>query len=435
VFGSVKFGCERMPWKISANIVSIVGVMLLNCLDVRALRARRGFIGNFLWGFLLSFLCVCWLTGCGDVNNVSGPPAPAGPGPLTITTTSLPDGTVNQPYATTVGGSGGITPYAWSVTPGLPANLTFDSTTGVISGTPAADGNSTHTFTLGDSSSPVQTVQQSLSLTINTASPVLSITTTSLPNGAVGQAYNENVQSTGGTGALTWSIVAGTLPQNLILNSTTGLISGTPNAPGTSSFTVRVADTTGQVDTQALSILIDPATPPIITTPSLDGGTVGLAYSQPVQATGGTGTLVWSVSGGSLPANLTLSSDGVISGTPTNTGTSNFTVKVTDALSQSDTQPLSITISPVPPPLTITTNSLPVGRRNRSYAATLKASGGTTPYTWSVTPALPGGLILAPATGVISGRPTATSDIDLDFTVRDSTNQTATKQLNLRIRR
>ena len=421
-----------MPWKISANIASIVGVMLLNCLDVRALRARRGFIGNFLWGFLLSFLCVCWLTGCSDVNNVSGP---AGPGPLTITTTSLPDGTVNQPYATTVGGSGGITPYAWSVTPGLPANLTFDSTTGVISGTPAADGNSTHTFTLGDSSSPVQTVQQSLSLTINTASPVLSITTTSLPNGAVGQAYNENVQSTGGTGALTWSIVAGTLPQNLILNSTTGLISGTPNAPGTSSFTVRVADTTGQVDTQALSILINPPTPPFITTTTpLPGGTVGLAYSQSLQATGGTGTLAWSLSVGSLPANLTLSSDGVISGTPTNTGTSNFTVKVTDALSQSDTQPLSITISPVPPPLTITTNSLPDGRMNRPYSATLKASGGTTPYTWSVTPALPGGLILAPATGVISGRPTATSDIDLDFTVRDSTNQTATKQLNLRIR-
>ena len=409
--------------------------MLLNCLDGKTLRGRRGFIGNFLWALLLSFLCVCWLTGCGDVNNVSGP---AGPGPLTITTTSLPDGTVNQPYATTVSGSGGITPYAWKVTPGLPANLTFDPTTGVISGTPAADGNSTHTFTLGDSSSPVQTVQQSLSLTINTASPVLSITTTSLPNGAVGQAYNENVQTTGGTGVLTWSIVAGTLPQNLILNSTTGLISGTPNAPGTSSFTVRVADTTGQVDTQALSILINPATPPFITTTTpLPGGTVGLAYSQSLQATGGIGTLAWSLSVGSLPANLTLSPGGTISGTPTNTGASNFTVKVTDDLSLSDTQPLSITISPVAP-LTITTNSLPPGKRNQSYAATLKVEGGTTPYTWSVTPALPTGLTLDPAMGVISGTPTARTDsdgIDLDFTVRDSTNQTATKQLNLRIRR
>jgi hypothetical protein len=263
---------------------------------------------------------------------------------------------------------------------------------------------------------------------------VLSITTPSLRNGNIGQAYNEPVQATGGTGALTWSIVVGTLPQNLSLNPTTGVISGTPTAAGTSSFTVRVADTAGQVDTQALLILINPATPPIITTTSLDGGTVGLAYSQTLQATGGTGTFAWSLFGGSLPANLALSPAGTISGTPTNTGTSNFTVKVTDALSQFDTQPLSITISPVPSPLTITTNSLPEGRRGRPYAATLKASGGTIPYTWSVTPALPAGLTLAPATGVISGTPTATSNIDHDFTVRDSTNQTTTKQLNLRVR-
>jgi hypothetical protein len=97
-------------------------------------------------------------------------------------------------------------------------------------------------------------------------------------------------------------------------------------------------------------------------------------------------------------------------------------------------QLLSITISPVPQPLTITTDSLPVGRRNRRYAKTLVVSGGTIPYTWSVTPPLPPGLTLAPATGVISGTPTSTSNIDHDFTVRDSTNQTATKQLNLRIR-
>jgi hypothetical protein len=390
---------------------------------------------KLLCALLLSFLCVCWLTGCGDVNNVSGPAAPAGPSPLTITTTSLPDGTVNQPYATTVGGSGGITPYAWSVTPGLPANLTFDSTTGVISGAPAVDGNSTHTFTLGDSSSPVQTVQQSLSLTINTASPVLSITTTSLPNGAVGQAYNENVQSTGGTGALTWSIVAGTLPQNLILNSTTGAISGTPTATGTSAFTVQVVDTAGQVDTQALSILINPATPPIITTTSLDGGTVGLAYSQPLQASGGTGSLVWSISGGSLPANLTLSSDGVISGTPTNAGTSNFTVRVTDALAQSDTQPLSIVVSAA---LRITTTSLDNARVGRFYSERLRRSGGVAPFTWSAIPALPGGLALNASTGVISGTPAAgTVGVhSLTFTVQDSstpTKQSANKVLSLMI--
>jgi hypothetical protein len=280
----------------------------------------------------------------------------------------------------------------------------------------------------------VHTVQQSLSLTINSSPVPPTITTPSLPNGAVGQAYNQTVQATGGTGALTWSIVAGTLPQNLSLNPPTGVISGTPTAAGTSTFTVRVADTAGQADTQTLSILIIPSTPPNITTTTLPGGTVGQPYSQALQATGGTGARIWSLSGGSLPANLALNQDGTISGTPTNTGTSNFTVRVTDAISQSDTQPLSVMISAAGSPLTITTTSLPDGKRNQPYTVTLAASGGTIPYTWSVTPALPAGLMLAPATGVISGTPTATSNTDYDFTVRDSTNKTTTKTLHLRIR-
>ena len=93
--------------------------------------------------------------------------------------------------------------------------------------------------------------------------------------------------------------------------------------------------------------------------------------------------------------------------------------------------PNTVNISTV---VRITTNKLLEGRRNQPYADTLEASGGTIPYTWSVTPALPAGLTLDPATGVISGTPTAKSDINHDFTVRDSTNQTTTKELKLRIR-
>ena len=132
----------------------------MNCLDDRALIGCRGITRNFLWALLLSFLYGCWLTGCGDTNNATtAPPPDTSPGPLTITTTSLPDGTVNQPYATTLGASGGITPYTWSTTPALPANLTFNSTTSAITGTPAGQGTTSHTFTLQDSSSPVQTEQ------------------------------------------------------------------------------------------------------------------------------------------------------------------------------------------------------------------------------------------------------------------------------------
>jgi hypothetical protein len=156
-----------------------------------------------------------------------------------------------------------------------------------------------------------------------------------------------------------------------------------------------------------------------------------------LQATGGTGTLVWNVSVGSLPANLALSQAGTISGTPTNAGTSNFTVRVTDALSQSDTQPLSIVVSAA---LTITTTSpLPNARVGKSYNQTLQRSGGVTPFTWSVTPALPAGLNLNASTGAITGTPAAgTAGVysNLAFTVQDSstpTKQTATKVLILTI--
>jgi hypothetical protein len=222
------------------------------------------------------------------------------------------------------------------------------------------------------------------------------------------------------------------------LDQMTGMISGTPLVPaGTSTFTVRVADAAGQDDTQALSITINLVNPPVITTTTLPGGTVGQPYNQTLQATGGILGLTWTLSGGSLPAMLSLSPAGVISGTPTNTGTSNFTVTVRDTLNQSDTQALSIAVSAA---LTITTNSLPDAQEGDSYGRTLQRSGGVAPFTWSVAPPLPDGLTLNPSTGRISGIPAGGTEgrYDLTFTVQDSstpTPQTASKLLELRIRR
>jgi Putative Ig domain len=190
------------------------------------------------------------------------------------------------------------------------------------------------------------------------------------------------------------------------------------------------------VSAKPLSITIGLPAAPHITTSSLPAGAFDVAYNQTVSVTGGIGTLVWGVTSGGLPPGLNLNTaNGNISGTPTSSGSFTFTLRVTDSIPQFDEQDLTITINSASVPPRITTDSLPEGKRNEPYAATLEASGGTIPYTWSVTPALPTGLTLAAATGVISGTPTATSNMSHDFTVRDSTNQTTTKELRLRIRK
>ncbi|HEU4504016.1 MAG TPA: putative Ig domain-containing protein [Nitrospira sp.] len=357
---------------------------------------------------------------------------------MAIITTSLPEGQVNQPYSASVGGSGGALPYLWSVTPALPAGLSLNTQSGAITGTPGTVGTSSHTFTLVDSSIPPQTIETSLSLTIK---PPLSITTTSLPAGNIGAVYSQPVQTVGGFGPLTFNIVVpgtGTLPPGFNLNPSTGVISGTATATGTFPFTVRVADTSGQQDTQAFSIRIDPQSPPQITTTSLPGGTVSLPYNQTVQAAAGIGTLTWSITVGSLPPGLTIgpSLTGpsvTISGTPTSQGTFNFTVRVTDTLGQVATRALSITINlPAPPNITITT--LPAGTIGQNYNQAVLATG-TGPLTFNIvspgTGTLPPGLNLNTSTGTITGAPTATGNFPFTVRVADTFGQSDTQALSI----
>jgi thermitase len=181
--------------------------------------------------------------------------------------------------------------------------------------------------------------------------PPPAITTTSLANGTFGTSYSQTVAATGGTTPYSWSVVTGSLPAGLSLNASTGAITGTPTASGTSSFTVQVADSSSpqQTASKSLSITVS-ATALSITTTSLPNGTVSTPYDQSVAASGGTAPYTWSVSVGALPAALSLNvSTGAISGTPTTAGTSNFTVQVADssAPQQIVSKALSITINAV----------------------------------------------------------------------------------------
>ena len=179
--------------------------------------------------------------------------------------------------------------------------------------------------------------------TVTVTVPLLSITTTSLPGGTVGTAYNRTVTATGGTTPYAWSVTAGSLAP-LTLDSTTGVISGTPTTAGTLNFTVQVKDANAKTATQALSIVVSPA-PPMVMTTSLPGGTINTAYTQTtLAASGGTPPYTWSVSTGSLPPGISVSAAGVVSGMPTVVGTFDFTIQVKDASGAAATQALSIAV-------------------------------------------------------------------------------------------
>ena len=163
-----------------------------------------------------------------------------------------------------------------------------------------------------------------------------------------------------------------------------------------------------------------------ITTSSLANATVGSPYSTTLKATGGTTPYTWAISG--LPPPLTGDATGLISGTPTTQGTSTISVKVTDATGASASATLTLTV--VMAPLTITTASLPSGTVGSQYMQTVMATGGTPPYTWSVSGA---SNFSISASGVLSGTALPAGTISLVVTVTDSLGTTASKPFTVNV--
>nr|WP_311719288.1 putative Ig domain-containing protein [Edaphobacter lichenicola] len=336
--------------------------------------------------------------------------------PLSITSTAFAGATSNQPYAATLSATGGTTPYTWSVT-GLPAGLTLGSN-GVIAGTPTATGSFPIAITATDAGSPALTAKATLTLSVTAPIAPLSITSTAFAGATSNQPYTATLSATGGTAPYTWSVTG--LPAGLTLGSN-GVIAGTPTATGTFSITVTVTDSQSPAKTASATIplAVTAAIAPLsITSTAFAGATSTQPYSTTLSATGGTAPYTWSVTG--LPAGLSLSSNGVIAGTPTATGNFSISVTVTDSQSPAKTASATIPLSVTAPiaPLSITSTAFAGATSNQPYSTTLSATGGTAPYTWSVT-GLPAGLTLG-SNGVIAGTPTATGTFSITVTVTDS---------------
>jgi hypothetical protein len=259
---------------------------------------------------------------------------------------------------------------------------------------------------------------------VATTFPTLSIDTPDpLPSGQVGLAYGIALQASGPDAS--WTVVNGTLPAGLAL-SDGGSLQGTPTEGGPFAFAVQ-AEGGGQIVTRAYTLVI--VTPPLVTTTVLPEGVTGTAYSMPLAAAGGDGTFVWALDAGALPSGLTLGTDGVVSGTPTGTGTATFTVRVESAGLEAFAQ-LQLTVYA---PLVVTTSALPSAVVSTAYSAALGAAGGRTPYTWVQTGgALPGGLTLG-ADGTVSGTATAVQSVQIEVRVTSADGQTADATVSLSV--
>ena len=362
----------------------------------------------------LSVLASLVLTyGCAETGGLSHTPPP-----ITISPTTAPAGTVALPYQLSLSATGGTTPYNWSIVSGsLPDGLSLNTSSGMISGTPTSSGTANFTVELADSSTPSRSASLAYSIAIN---GILEFSSPVLPNGTVGVAYSTTPSITGGAPPYTWSVVSGSLPPGLLLNASTGAITGTPTTTGSFSVGIQVTDSSVPPQTAKVftGIVINP--PLAIVTSALASGAVNAPYSATLIASGGVNQLTWSLNAGALPVGLSLSAAGVISGTPTAAGTANFTAQVNDSASPPRTATASFALV-INAHFTITNSSAQSGTVGVAYSSSPAVNGGTAPYLWSIASgSLPGGLTLNSATGAITGVPTAAGSSSFVLQATDS---------------
>lgn len=264
----------------------------------------------------------------------------------TGTSTQIACGSNGQPYSTTIPVTGGVTPLKFTLAPGsgmLPPGLTLNQS-GTITGTPsgpvAGQPNPT-VFTVQVTDNSTQPVSQTQQYSIFIApAPTLVITAVSpLQTGLVNDTYSTLISTQGGVKPFKWSLLSGSLPPGLALNTGTGQITGVPQPvvtnPTTFSFTVQVSDSTlpnPQIQSKPLAISIQEPQPLAILPASLPSGTTAAPYSTLLTASGGIPPYTWRITNGQLPSGLAFfPANAAISGTPVLVTSSTFTVQVTDS--------------------------------------------------------------------------------------------------------
>lgn len=343
---------------------------------------------------------------------------------IVLSSTSLPATTISDNYNQNITASGGTAPYTYAIKSGaLPAGLRLSSD-GTLSGVPTVGGTFNFNVQATDSSTGTGPYMGTRRYSLTVIAPTLVLSPTVLPIAAVATNYRKSFSTSGGTAPYTYMVISGALPPGLVLSSA-GVLFGTPTAGGKFDFTVQVIDANSVTGTQTYSLDINNTT--ITLSPArLPATTIAARYNKNITAKGGTAPYTYAVTGGALPAGLTLSNDGVLSGVPTAGGEFSFTIQVTDSSTglgpYTSTQTYLLTVHL--PAVVLFPSVLPATMIGTAYSQNLTSKGGMAPYTYAISSgALPAGLTLSDS-GVLSGTPTKAGTFS--FTVKATDSSTGT---------
>jgi hypothetical protein len=386
------------------------------------------------------------------VDTLSGTPTQTGTFPITISATDSGGCTGSQDYVITVtcngvtitvlpptipsvqagtafgpvtftasGGAAG--PYTFAEAGGLPTGMTFSVDT--LSGTPTQSGTFPITITATDSNGCAGAMSYSLVVICQT----ITVTNPGVTTGTANSAFSQTFTQTGAIGGATFSTTS-TLPAGLSL-STAGVLGGTPTQTGSFPIVVKVTDSNGCTGTSSYTLVISCSTV-TVTNPAVATGTAGTSFSQTFTAAGTNGTVTFTLASGSLPTGLSLSSSGVLSGTPTQTGTFPITVTATDSPNGCSGTGATYTLVIACQTLTISPTTVPSGTAGTTYTPVPFASPnaiGTVNWTLQGG-SLPTGMSFSTA-GVLSGLPTQTGTFPITVQATDANGCTGTQSLSL----